>query len=209
MKAAIFDMDGTLVDSMEIWGKCCVAPLEKMNIPYPGDLINIITPMGYGDMSEYYKNTFGLDMDTDEMVRTIAEKMCIEYETIKPKEYVFDYLDKLKSQGIKMCVLTATARKMGLPCLERLGLMDYFEFYACCDELGMSKANPEIFRKVASALGFDISECAVFDDNGTAVRTAKKAGAEVFAVYDKTSESQCEEIKKYCDRYVISYKDLL
>lgn len=209
MKAAIFDMDGTLVDSMERWANCCVAPLDAMNIPYPDDLLNIITPMGYADMADYYRNEFGLDMHTDEMVKTIADKMAVEYETVEVKDGVYDYLERLKSRGVKMCILTATARKYGLPCLERLGLMKYFEFYACCDELGMSKSNPEIFKKVASTLDFDISECTVFEDNVTAALTAKKAGAAVCAVYDNCSKNHSEEIKKNCDRYIISYNELL
>ena len=209
MKAAIFDMDGTLIDSMGTWGEICTMPLDKYNISYPDDILNIVTPMGLANVGKYY-NTLGLNLAPEEIYNMIVERLIEEYRyRIPAKPFVKEYLDKLKSEGVKMCILTASAREYSIPCLERLGILDYFEFFMSCDEAGLPKTNPEIFKKMAEKLGASIEETAVFDDNLGAVTSAKASGACVYGVYDKTSEKQKEEIIKICDKYVISFENLL
>ena len=209
MKAAIFDMDGTLISSMEKWCEACVSPLIKRNISYPEDIVNIITPLGMKKTAEYYL-TLGIDDSAEEILSEILGVIEYEYKhNIQAKPYVYEYLEKLKAEGVKMCVLTASARKYAIPCLERLDLLKYFEFFTSSDETGYSKTNPEIFRLTAEKLGFSVEETAVFDDNLEAISAAKQAGTIVYGVYDKSSEHLAEEIKKNCDSYIKSFEELI
>lgn len=209
MKAAIFDMDGTLINSMEKWGEACISPLVKRNISYPKDIINIITPLGMKKTAEYYL-TLGIDDSAEEILNEILEVIEYEYKhNIQAKPHIYEYLEKLKAEGVKMCVLTASARKYAIPCLERLNLLKYFEFFTSSDETGYPKTNPEIFRLTAEKLGFSVEDTAVFDDNLEAITAAKQAGMFVYGVYDQSSEHLAEEIKKNCNLYINSFEELL
>lgn len=209
MKAAIFDMDGTLIDSMAKWEESCIAPLIKRNISYPEDILNIITPLGMKKTAEYYQ-TLGINHSVKDILLEILEVIEYEYKhNIQAKPFVYEYLEKLKAEGVKMCVLTASARKYAIPCLERLDLLKYFEFFTSSDETGYPKTNPEIFKLTAKKLGFSVEDTAVFDDNLEAIIAAKQAGTVVYGVYDKSSEHLAEEIKKNCNLYINSFEELI
>lgn len=209
MKSAIFDMDGTLLDSMTTWSKACITPLIKNKIKYPENIMDIITPLKFEQTAEYYR-TLGLNLSYDELFSSVYDEMAYEYRhNIKAKPYVYDYLEKMQKNGTKMCILTATQREVAMPCLERLDLLKYFEFFLSCGETGMSKTNPEIYILAAKKLGFPIEETAVYEDNCNAVKSAKEAGAFVYGVYDKTSDHAVEEIKRNCDVYIKSFSELI
>lgn len=209
MKAAIFDMDGTLLDSMTTWSEACIAPLIKNNIKYPENIMDIITPLKFDQTAEYYR-TLGLNLSYDELLGSVYDEMVYAYKyKIKAKPHVYEFLEKLKKNGTKMCILTASQREAAIPCLERLDLLKYFEFYMSCGEAGMSKTNPEIYIMAAKKLDFPIEETAVYEDNCNAVKSAKKAGAFVCGVYDTTSDHAAEEIKRNCDVYIKSFGELI
>lgn len=209
VKGAIFDLDGTLVDSMGAWEDACLSVLDQNNIEYPEDILNIITPMGLEKTAEYFQS-LGVNVPVDLILKKIYDYIVDKYENhITTKEYVEEYLEKLKEQNIKMCILTATDRSLAMPCLERLGIMKYFDFLLSCNDVNLSKTNAEIFLLATDRLGVDIKETTVYDDNVGALMGAKKAGAYTCAVYDKTSEEYKDEIIKFVDRYIVSFGELL
>ena len=209
MKAAVFDMDGTLVDSMEYWGKTFIQKLDEESIPYPDDVLNIVTPMGVKRTCQYMCE-LGHPKDPDTIYREVEDTMIEQYSSnIPAKPFAMEYLKKLKEQGVKMCVLSASTHKMIEASAKKCGYIDYMEFILSCEDLGMSKSDPGIFRLVAEKLGAELADITVFDDNSIAIKTAKEAGAKTCAVYDEISAEYADEIKAVADNYIYSYKELL
>lgn len=209
MKGAIFDMDGTLVDSMEYWSKVFIKKLDEQNILYPDDVLNIVTPMGVKQGSAYI-HELGHSKDPETIYKEIEDAMTVEYATVVPaKPFAVEYLKKLKEQGVKMCVLSASTHKMIEASSKKCGYYDYMEFIMSCEDLGISKSNPEIFRLVAEKLGLSVEDITVFDDNEIAIKSAKKSGAKTCGVYDATSEKHKEEIMAVADKYIYSFEELL
>lgn len=209
MKGAIFDMDGTLVDSMEYWSKIFIKKLDEEEILYPDDVLNIVTPMGVKQGSEYiYK--LGHSKAPETIYKEIEDAMTIEYATFIPaKPFAMDYLKRLKKQGVKMCVLSASTHRMIEASAKKCGYFDLMEFVMSCEDMGMSKSNPELFRIVAEKMGLSVEDITVFDDNLTALKTAKKAGAKTCGVYDESSKECKYEIIAVADKYIYSFNELL
>lgn len=208
MKAAIFDFDGTLMDSMPDWCRKMLYQLEQENIAYPTDIIRRITPMGDIKAAQYFQ-TLGLNKSVDEILSGMRSYALDAYSNrILPKEGVPQYLKRLQSEKVPMCVLTASPREMITPCLAHNALSDYFVFTRSCDEVGMSKAQTEIYDYTASLLGVPVSDCVFFDDNMVALRTAKAAGMRTVAVFDETSREDWEEIKIIADDAIRSFSEL-
>ena len=222
MKGAIFDMDGTLVDSMDYWSKNFIKKMYEENISYPDDVLNIITPMGIKPCCEYMHNQLGHSKDPYTLYKEIEDDMSVEYATnIPAKPFAMEYLKKhkkcntfeivkkLKEQGVKMCVLSASTHKMIEASAKKCGYFDLMEFVMSCEDIGMSKSQPEIFRIVAEKMGLPIEDVTVFDDNLIAIKTAKASGAKVCAVHDQTSKEYKDEIMSIADKYIYSFEELL
>lgn len=210
MKGAIFDMDGTLADSMYYWGKNFIKIMDDYKVPYPDDILNIITPMGVKMCCEYMHKELGHPLSPETIYREIEDAMIEEYATnIPPKPFAVEYLKKLKSQGVKMCVLSASTHKMIETSAKKCGYFELMEFVLSCEELGISKSQPQIFGIVAEKMGLSLKDVTVFDDNLIAVKTAKLSGASVCAVYDKTSEEYKKEIIASADKFIYSFEELI
>lgn len=204
----IFDFDGTLVDSMPVFGKVMIELLEKNNIAYPDDVIKIVTPLGYRGTAEYVIS-LGLRTTVDEFIEGAIERMAFEYHTrIPAKEHVTEKLLELREKGYSLNVLTASPHAILDKCLVRLGLFELFDNVWSCDDFKTTKADPEIYRRVAEKLGVSVSECRFVDDNVGSVSTAKKAGMFAIGVFDESSRDFMDEMKKASDKYIMDFREL-
>ncbi len=204
----IFDMDGTLIDSMDAFGGAMIRFLEDNNIEYPSDIVKIITPLGFKGSAEYFL-TLGSKKSIPEMLTDFTEYMIEPYtKTIPEKEGVTETLLRLKKEGHSLNVLTASPHVTLDPCLKRLGLYDLFENVWSCDDFNMTKSEPEIYVEAAKRLGTTVSECIFIDDNVNAVKTAKKAGMHAWGIYDKSSDSYVDEMKEVSERYIYSFSEI-
>jgi HAD superfamily hydrolase (TIGR01509 family) len=209
MKGAIFDLDGTLINSMIIWGDMWKQFLIDAQIEVPDRFVQIITPLGADGTATYLQN-LGLNKPKEEILKELGLRMYDAYANrILAKPFVAEYLQSLKEKGIPMGVLTATPQVLARPCLERLGLYHYFDFSLSCDDLNLSKSKPEIYGIVCEKLGVAPANEAFFDDNITALRAVKEAGLIAVGVYDSTSESDRETITQFVDRYIESFEEML
>ena len=209
-KVALFDFDGTLVDSMPIWGEKMFRLLRMQGITPPDGLLRTITPLGDAGTLNYYQKNFKLTMTKEEMQKEMDSYALPLYTNeISLKEGVLDYLKALKDHGIKLYILTASPHKMFEPCLERLNILELFEEAWCCDDFKKVKSNPEIYLDVAKTIGVKPEEITFFDDNKVAILTAKEAGLHTIAVYDKSSENDKEDMQQAADYYCDSYRDML
>ena len=205
MKYAIFDIDGTLVDSMPVWNNMCIDVLNKYGVSYPENILDIITPLGMKQGAKYLIK-LGLNLTVDEIIQIELDYAIKQYrESVPLKKGVKKYLKSLKEDGVKMCVLTASSHDLIDPCLKRLGIWEYFEYIVSAEDIGVSKSDTRAFEIMLEKLGAEPHETVVFDDNFSALKAAKRAGLKTCGVYDKASEINTEKIKKMCDMYIESF----
>ena len=142
---AVFDFDGTLVDSMPTWGEKMLRLLKMQNITPPKNLITTIATLGDSGSLDYFEKHFSLTMTREQMLKEMDEYALPRYANEIPlKEGVKQYLQALKDSGVKLYLLTASPHKMFEPCLNRLGLTHLFETLYSSDDFALAKSNPQI-----------------------------------------------------------------
>lgn len=198
---AIFDMDGTLVDSMGYWTGLAVEYLAGLGIrEIPEDLPGRLMSMTMAQGAALLIQTFGLTVDAGELVAQQNAVMAQHYRRDIPlKPGVRAYLGALRARGVSMCVASATAEPLVEACLTRLGIRDFFQFVLSCESVGVSKERPDIFHLAARRLGAEPGEVAVYEDALHAARTAKEAGYYLVAVYDESARDRWEELQSLAD----------
>lgn len=205
----IFDFDGTLVDSMPSWAEKVLSILRGCGVAYPSDIINTVTPLGDRGTAEYFRDALGVPLSLEEMFARMDAFALPKYrDEIGIKDGVREYLARLKAAGCTLHVLTASPHKMVDPCLRRLGIFDWFDNVWSTDDFGMVKSDTAIYRAAAERIGVDVSDAVFFDDNLTAIRTARAAGMHAVGVYDASSDALAEQIRGAADRYVYSLEEL-
>lgn len=209
MKTYLFDFDGTLVDSMPVFGGLMLKILNEHGIKYGDDILKIITPLGYVGTAKYFIG-MGLNKTEEELVALMKEYAVYEYaNTVPAKNNVEKVLKELKARGDSLNILTASPHVLLDPCLKRLGLYDLFDNVWSCEDFQTTKSDPEIYRRAAEKIGVPVSEMIFLDDNYNADKTAREAGAIVYGVFDQTSAEYSQEIKAVTDKYVTDFIELL
>lgn len=208
-KGIIFDLDGTLIDSMEVWENVDRDFVAENGGIYTPDISDTVKTMTIYQSAEYFKKRFSLEMTCEEIIDRIEQMVSEKYHNSIPlKKGVPDVLNKLSQMGIKMCVATATYNSLVNAALKRLGIYDMFEFVLTVSDIGVGKESPDIFYKSAEKMGIDISETVVVEDSLHCIETAKKAGFFTVAVYDRLAGSDKAEIEKICDAYIYEMTQL-
>lgn len=207
MKAAIFDMDGTLVDSMGEWMQSAYCYLSAVGIQPPPDLQERVVSMSMARTVGYLQE-LGAPGTKEEMLDWMNNRMAAEYrERIPEKPGSLDFIRTLHKRGIHTCVLTATDRPLAELVLGRMGIKDCFEFLLSCGETGLTKRNPKLFEQVVERLGFDKADIVVFEDALYAVASAKQAGLRVVAVSDRHSQEDEPEIRRLADQFITHFNE--
>lgn len=203
LKNCIFDMDGTLVDSMGYWQGLERDFLIRHGAPDTPALNGILEqakPLPLIQAAEVFIQHCGLP-DTPEQAR--AEMMNVmkgHYQRdVQLKPGVVEYLTSLKHQGARMCVVTATPRHLVEICLSRFDLFPYFDFLLTCDEVGTGKNHPDVFFEAARRLNAAPAQIAVFEDSLQAAQTAKKAGFYTVGIYDQTGAVYWDALSAIAD----------
>ena len=210
VKGIIFDLDGTLFDSNEMWHKIDIEFFKKRGMEVPKDFNQKIAPLGLKKAAEYCQNVCGIKESADDIIEEWHNAAIYEYTyNVEIKPYVKEYLEYVKSKGLKLCVATANDDKFYMPCLKRNKIDKYFDFICDVNEFSGTKNNPEIYLHCASHFGFKPSEMAVFEDIPRAIKSAKEGGFFVVAVDDMSSENKRDEKKEIADMFIYSFKELL
>lgn len=205
----IFDMDGTLIDSMDYWIDYMRDLLIEFNCTIPEDFVLTVTPMGAMLCAEYLQE-LGVRQSKEQILGDMKEFLVKAYsEEIPAKETVPETVRALKAAGHKLAVLTASPHSTVDPCLKRLGLYDLFDKVWSSDDFGMAKSEVRLYGLVADALGARPEDCIFVDDNYTALKTAKEAGMRVIGAYDPYSESYREEITALTEKYAVKMAEIL
>ena len=205
--AAIFDMDGTLLDTMPYWRYTGIEYMLAHQLPLFPDLIEKTFYTSSRKLIMENAGRLGIAPDFRELVT--------ELEGFMNRHYIYDanlkdpmvprFLEMLKADGKKLCVATGSPRFYARNGLRRLGLLGYFEFVTDNYEGEYTKDQPEYFLKLAKWLGTTPERCWVFEDALYAMKSAKAAGMQVCAIEDDTQRADREAIMTLADRYIVSY----
>ncbi len=199
--SAIFDMDGTLVDSMGYWRNLATDYLHSRGVRHiPPEILEKIKPMTMLESSALFIESFGFDATPEQVRDEMNETMNRHYrEDILLKDGIGLFLDALKKRNTRMCVASATPEDLVRICLDRLGILDCFDFIISCERVGRGKDFPDIYFECARLLGSEPDTTDVYEDALFAARTAKKAGFYVIGVYDTHSAYHWDELCKCSD----------
>lgn len=208
-KAAIFDLDGTLLDSMGVWLEVDRVFLARRGIELPDDYAAAISPMGFPAAASYTKTRFLLPEDEAAIMEewhALAVDAYANHVGLKPG--VLAYLTSLRHRGIPFAAATASQAVFYMPALKRLGIADWFSSVTEISEVARGKGNPDIYFRAADKLGVPVGDCAVFEDIVPGVRGAAAGGFYTVAVYDESCVNP-DLLRAICDRYIYSFEELL
>jgi len=199
----IFDIDGTILDSMSIWDKAAEMFLNSMGIEAENGLGKIMFSMTMTNGAEFLKDRYLLDMDVDAIIAGINHTIeDFYYYQVQLKEGVEQFLKDMKQTGIKMVAATSSDRQVVERTLKRLNVMSFFERIFTCTEIGVGKVKPDIYLAAAEYMGTPPKDIWVFEDALYAIQTAKNAGFRTVGVFDASSIVNLEEIKRISDIYL-------
>lgn len=207
----IFDMDGTLVDSMGYWKGLAREFLEEKGVTQvPPEILEQIKPMTMTEAALLFVQTFGLGGSPERLAEEMNALMESHYRLDIPlKAGVREYLAALDRAGAAMCVASATAEPLMRACLGRLGVLDHFRFLLSCEHVGFGKNRPDIYYAAAERLGCRPGQAAVYEDALYAAATAKEAGCYVVGVYDRNSEADWPRLKALADETVFDFREVM
>ena len=210
IKACLFDMDGTLLDSMHIWKEIDIEFLGRFGYELPPSLQREIEGMSFRETACYIKDRFSLPPSIEEIMNIWNEMAFQKYsEEIFFKEGAFEFVKMLKEKGIRTAICTSNSRELVNAVAEHLGFMPYFDTIITSCEVGAGKPAPDIYLEAAKRVGVEPEHCLVFEDIVTGLTAGKRAGMKLCAVEDVYSADQREAKKAMSDYYVENYLDLL
>ena len=202
MRGAIFDVDGTLLDSMSIWDTIGTDYLRSIGYEPRENLNEVFKNMSLYQAARYYQTEYGVTLSIDEIMVGVNTMLERYYSVEAPlKSGGEELLEQLCGSGVKLCIATATDRYLVEAALDRCGVLPCFGEIFTCNEVGHGKDEPCIFEAALRFLGTPKAETIVFDDALYAVRTAKEAGFPVAAVYDSHEKAQ-DQVRALADVYL-------
>ena len=209
MRAAIFDLDGTLIDSMGVWDRLGSDFLSARGIHCP-EISHETKNMSFMEAAGYYIEKFSLKDTREQLVAIWNEIAFKEYaENIHLKKGAREYILNLSGRGIKLGLATATDRRLAEAVLGRHGLLSLFQAVVTVGEVGRGKEHPDIFLLTAHKIKVSPEDCVVFEDCLHAVKGAKRAGMQVWAVYDSYSAHEKKDMQSIADKYIHSFEEIL
>jgi len=209
LQSAIFDMDGTLLDSMPMWRSLASTLVRNHGAVPPPGLDRRVNAMGLWEGTAYCKEACGLPGTVDELAAEIEGQVRDFYQNrVRPKPGLVKFLSLLKMEGVWMYVATATDRPLAETALRTAGIDGYFRGLVTCREAGQGKQDgPEVYERALRRLRSNKKDTVVFEDALYALRTAREAGFRTAAVRD-ASEPEQEEMRRLAEYYITSYEEM-
>ena len=209
-KAVLFDLDGTLVDSMWMWGQIDIEFLGRFGYECPEDLQKTIEGMSFSETAVYFKERFDLPMTLDEIKECWIDMSIEKYRHEVPlKDGALEFLKYCKANGIKTAIATSNGREIVDALIDSLQIGSFLQEIITACEVNAGKPEPDIYLEAARRLSVPASDCLVFEDIPAGILAGKRAGMTVIAVEDAWSGNQDDEIRSLSDGYIQSFYELL
>ncbi|MCH5184512.1 MAG: HAD family phosphatase [Oscillospiraceae bacterium] len=210
MRGAIFDVDGTLLDSMSVWYVITGKILKKRDIDANDEIMNKVKDITLPEACKFIKEYYGLSESPEEIMDEAKRTAAEEYlNNIPLKSGAAEYLAKLHEEGVKLAVATSGFPELAEAALKRCGVWELFSAKAYSFETGKDKSNPDIYLLAAERLGVEPAECTVYEDILPGICGAKKAGMKTVGVYDASAQSDARRIMHEADKYIMSWEELM
>ncbi len=208
VKGVIFDLDGTLLDSMCILYKASDRYLISRGVTPSYEITKKAVAMGLEQVAEYYQQQYKLMGNVKHIIEGLNEKIDDMYTKVALKSGVPNVLEKFKQAGVNMCVATtATNNYVAERALKNNNVLQYFSDILTCSDLGFGEDRSMLFNHALKTLGTCKKTTLVFEDALPAIQTAKADNFKVVGVYDTLSEEAQAEIKSLSDYYIKSFED--
>lgn len=208
IKGAIFDADGTLLNSMQIWDELGERYLTDRGITPEAGLTEILYPMSLDESSQYLKEHYGL-CDSVEKITADTVMMLRDFylSEVTLKEGVYDFLQQLKKEKIPMIIATSNDKELLQKVFCRLNIAEFFSRILTCGELNVNKREPAIYLEAAKIMGTEPKNTAVFEDLYVGILSAKSAGFVTVAVKDDSNVNDCDMLFKTADHFISDFTD--
>ena len=208
--AAIFDMDGTLIDSTDIWHEIDRKFFAKRGMEIPKDYAQHIVHLGLTQAAIYTKETYGFKESIQEIIDEWHNMSIDMYEHHVPlKEGALELLELFKKNNVKMAIATANDERLYRPCLERLGIENYFDYVADVNSAKEGKQSAKIYLDLAKQMNAKPENTLVLEDMPTCVKTAHKSGFVAIAVYDNASKDYDEQKRMDSHLFIKDFSELI
>lgn len=206
-KFAIFDMDGTLTDTMGIWKHSSEVLLKRYNVvarPEVSEAMSVTTP---DEGAAMLCREYGIQLTPEQLEREIKQIVADGYAQADLKPGALRMLQEMQAKGVKMCIKSSTSQDLVLPLVRRLDIARFFEFTDSC-RTGHGKSSPEPYFEAMEKLGAsDPAQVVVFEDAWHGVKHAKEGGFRVVAIEDIYAAGHREEIKATADQYITCWDE--
>lgn len=208
MKGVIFDLDGTLIDSMYLWEKADYALLKKYDCVPDKQYLAVIPTLTFEQGIKYIISKYQLNRTQEQIKKELWDLAYEQYAYhVQLKEGAAKILERFKKRNFKIAMATSSIRQMCEVVLKRYELYDYFETIVFAEEFGQSKIEPGIYLETAKKIGLAAQECYIFEDVPFAAQSAKKSGAKVIGIYDAYSAKEEQKMKQICDSYLYHFDE--
>lgn len=208
-KGAIFDMDGTILDSMKLWSDIDAAFLSKRGIEVPEDYIVSIAHMGAVETAHYTIERFGMRETPEALIEEWKHLALESYKRVREKSGTEEYFSYLKQNGVKIAIATATEPELAAAALSERNIGKMTDSVTTLSEVSRGKGFPDIYLRACEKLGLKPDECIVFEDLLMGIKGAKAGGFRTIAVYDECSAHDMDKIKETADGYIYSFKEMI
>lgn len=210
IKLFLFDLDGTILDSLEIWNDIDLLFFKNHNLIMGEDYHIAIAPLTLEETATYTKNTYKLDIDEEQIMKEWSDLAIKEYaENVNLKKGVKEFLDYLKNKNVHLAIATSCNEEMFKPCLERYGIVSYFEHFYTSQNLKINKSNTNFFKEILNEYKIEPDQILFFEDSLASMKCAKSLGINVVAVMDKKWEKQKEEIIASSDDQIEDFSQFI